>query len=62
MTIYKRFVICFNTLNGPLSRLTTQYILANIRTGGYVYCMWLSSVNSRVQASAMLIFFILEYE
>ena len=31
VTINERFVICFNTLNGPLSRITAQYILANIR-------------------------------
>ena len=69
MTIYERFVILFNTLNGPLSRLTSQYILANIRPGGYydgkvlivLYCKYIN-VNARVQASAMLIFFIFEYE
>ena len=48
MTIYERFVICFNTLNGPLSRITAQYILANIRPVVYyngkviivLYCVY----------------------
>ena len=77
VTIYELFVICFNNLNGPLSRLTTQNILANIRFGGYydekvfivlyfkylkVWYMCLKSVNAREQASDMLILFIFEYE
>ena len=43
--IYERFVICFNTLNGPLSRLTTHYILANLRPGVLIvlYCKYLKA-------------------
>ena len=63
LTIYERFVICFITLNGPLSRLTTQYILTNIRPRGYYkgkyLLFYIVAVNCQVQASAMLIFLFL---
>ena len=61
MTIYECFVICFETLNGPLSRLTTQYIFANMRPGGYynakviivLYCKYLKAGVCGCQVSSI---------